>query len=368
MAEGACTHLESLLDRKLVSLPCRHHIYEIILKNVFDTKYGKSSAPETIIFNRFANEWSQIEQNEFQHGLEDEFIRSKISDHDSEQIKEFCSKQLQKMQIRADYQELLQLTISFLGGDSTPFRTCGATSHARFMSKAIYCLKIFLFRKQFKLTEREHNSIRDISIFVVKLYIKVWYGCTKAIEAPNQDLNFLKEAFKYADVDKIVSDAVVRKFKNHLWYLTPETVGLAFLDSNVSLDLKRKMVDRLKAKVPAVTFIVYRKYLDPIHLTKCDLADFVSKKTKDFFTSFDLRMDFLQEDPSTWESNLEYQTATDLLHNLFVVNDCAERGVKFMKDYNRVLTNDEEQLQLILQAADSYNKMYPMHTKSALTG
>ena len=43
------------------------------------------------------------------------------------------------------------------------------------------------------------------------------------------------------------------------------------------------------------------------------------------------------------------------------------RGVKFIKDYNRVLTHDEDELQFILQVVDSYRKKYPSHSKSALT-
>lgn len=366
LQNGACSHLNDLLGRKQINLGCRHHIYEIVLKNVFEKKHGKSSAPETLIFNRFADQWDKINQNQFNSGLEDPIVHFKISNEDCEQIKEFCRKQLQHDQIRGDYKELLELTITFLGGNRIAFRTCGATSHARFMSKAIYCLKIFLFRVQFKLTTRELTSMRDISIFVVKLYISAWFRCTYAIECPNQDLNFLREAFKFEKIDNVISEAVIEKFKNHLWYLTPEAMGLAFFDSNVSLEVKRKMVNRLNAKVAAVTFVEYRKHPNPNHLLNCDLADFVSHKTKSFFSSFDLGTDFFELDPTIWADNEEYQTALDFCRNLFVVNDAAERGVKFMKDYNRVLTRDEEEMQLILQVVDLYRRKYPSHTKSAL--
>lgn len=73
-------------------------------------------------------------------------VRSKISVEDCEDIQNFCREQLQHVQIRGDYKEFLELIITFLGGNGGAFRTCGATSHTRFMSKAIYCLKIFLFR------------------------------------------------------------------------------------------------------------------------------------------------------------------------------------------------------------------------------
>lgn len=364
---GACVLLEELLGRKLIHLGCRHHIYELVLKDVFEKKYGSTSAPETPIFNRFADAWHGINKDQFLPGLDDSIVRAKISDDESEQIKQFCRNQLKHDQIRGDYKELLELTITFCGDDGGAFRTCGATSHARFMSKAIYCLKIFLFRDQFHLTARELKALRDISVFIVKLYIKVWFGCTKSIECANQDLNFLRAAHEFSYIDKTISEAVIGKMMNHLWYLTADTVGLAFFDSNVSLETKRKMVGCLTAMDPAVSFVECRRYSNVQHLLQCDLSDFVSYRTKLFFSKFELETDFLELDPSVWEDNEQYETASDFFKNLLVVNDAAERGVKFMKDYNRVLTRDEEHIQFILQVVDEYRKKYPSHTKSALT-
>ena len=47
---------------------------------------------------------------------------------------------------------------------------------------------------------------------------------------------------------------------------------------------------------------------------------------------------------------------------IFVINDLAEHGVKFMKDYNRILTHDEEETLFILQVVDSYRKTYGVAT------
>lgn len=51
---------------------------------------------------------------------------------------------------REDYKELLQLSLLYLGGWSEndfSFRVPGALHQARWMSKAIYTLKIVLFNK-----------------------------------------------------------------------------------------------------------------------------------------------------------------------------------------------------------------------------
>jgi hypothetical protein len=83
----------------------------------------------------------------------------------------FTQKQLKQFQPRDDYKELLNLTIIFLGG--TPekgisVRTPAGRHRARWMAKAIYSLKVYLFREQIKLTKREEKGIRKICVFYSK--------------------------------------------------------------------------------------------------------------------------------------------------------------------------------------------------------
>ena len=53
LENGACVNLEKYLKRELLYLPCRHHIYEVILKGVFDKIMGPTSGPEVLFFKRF---------------------------------------------------------------------------------------------------------------------------------------------------------------------------------------------------------------------------------------------------------------------------------------------------------------------------
>jgi len=60
---------------------------------------------------------------------------------------------LRKPPNRDDYRELLELAVIFLGDTPTRgiyFQYPGAMHHARWSSKVIYSLQIFIFRKQFK--------------------------------------------------------------------------------------------------------------------------------------------------------------------------------------------------------------------------
>lgn len=58
----------------------------------------------------------------------------------------------------------------------------------------------------------------------------------------------IKDTVQYTETDSEVASAILKKLSNHLWYLSEVTVALAFFDSNVSYDEKRKMVAKLKSK------------------------------------------------------------------------------------------------------------------------
>ena len=90
---------------------------------------------------------AKISKQIFIPGIKDKYVRQSIQD--TNEVLEFAMQTLQKVkQPREDYREFLELVIIFLGG--TPprgisFRGPGAFHLARWMAKAIYCLKMYLF-------------------------------------------------------------------------------------------------------------------------------------------------------------------------------------------------------------------------------
>jgi len=65
----------------------------------------------------------------------------------------FAQSQLNKFQPRDDYCELLELSIIFLGGTPERGIRCrypGAIHMARLMVRAIYSIKMWLFRKRYE--------------------------------------------------------------------------------------------------------------------------------------------------------------------------------------------------------------------------
>lgn len=122
-------------------------------------------------------------------------------------------------QQRDDYRELLELTIIFLGGipkNGISFRIPEPISHARWMAKAIYAFKIYLFQDQFQLSHKERNSLRRICIFLLQVYVRAWVLSSKAIKEPYHDFLFMGQLINYQDIDPEISKVAAKKFSNHL--------------------------------------------------------------------------------------------------------------------------------------------------------
>lgn len=412
---GASRALEQLFERNVLYLPCRHHIYELVLREVFDTKFGKTSAPGVLIFDRFKDRWETIKTKAYTAGVENDEVAKWIPVAKQIEMRDFCKAQLNENQPRHDYREFLQLIILFLGEDLGEylFRLPGPISHARWMAKGIYSLKMFLYRKHFKMTARELNALRDVCIFIVLRYAKAWFRSDRAEEAPNQDLNFMKSIAEYAAIDKELSQNVLSKFvgrDGHTWYLSDEAIALAFFDSNVPTKTKIKMVIALRAdseeskeseeedgssvavydttsdeddeedddEEPALsagTAIITHTGVKKLTLKlkdvdddfmKKDLSGFVTSNTINFFIRFGLSQDFLNHSPADWDDLDDYKEALKIVKKLRVVNDTAERGVKMVQDYNEGLCRNEEEFQDLLLVIANYRKQFPTSDKNKL--
>lgn len=113
---GAAIVLEHILKTSLLYLPCRHHIFELILGCIFNVKLSATSEPDVPLFLKFKSAWNDIDQSKYRTGVSDKNINKKLS----KQIKNidvFTKKFLHDGQPRDDYKELLLLARVFLGLD-----------------------------------------------------------------------------------------------------------------------------------------------------------------------------------------------------------------------------------------------------------
>lgn len=373
--KGACTILEHMLGRELLYLACRHHILEVMLRGVFECKFGSTTGPQPDIFKRFQNAWAKLNKKQYDTGISNEIVKKHLPSEVIANITADFNTKLTESQPRDDYKELLQLVLVFVGalnGTEVEFKSPGAISHARWMAKAIYCLKIFLFRGQFKLSDEEHSALEAVCIFLVRVYCKAWFNAHKAHSAPKQDFDLLRCLLDYQEIDKDISERALVKFSNHLWYFNAELVALVFFDPSISDEEKSEMANKVLTQTETETEnsrIVNPKFRrhQLEELVNAGLSGLITKGTMNFFERFQINADFLREPPSSWPENIHFKEGLGIVKSLKVVNDVAERGVKLITDFNNLLTNDEEQKQYVLQVVHKCRKLYPDVSKQTLS-
>jgi hypothetical protein len=360
---GACVLLEQKLNKDMLHLACRHHIFEIVLASVFERSMGQSSGPDVAIFKRFQHAWQFINHSEYETGADIDSIKAC-----KESIVSFAINHLEMGQPRDDYRELLELAIIFM--DDIPprgvrFMAPGAMHYARWMAKAIYSFKMLMFKKQFSLTTREERGLRDICTFIVVVYLKAWYTAPFATSAPRNDLLLLQLLVQYEKENATVSIAASNKLSGQLWYLSEELVGLAFFDDDISVESKRNMVRALNEHV-GMEGPPKRLQLDIRRVVDMSIADFVTKNTMKFFHCLGIQCEFLNADPDTWNDRNDYKSGQDTVRHLKVVNDSAERGVALIEEYNAIITKNEDQKQFLLQTVRDHRLRIPDCKKGSL--
>lgn len=147
---GAAAIIERILNENYLYLPCRHHIFEVVLGGVFDTVMPPSTGPEIRLFKRFESEWENFDKKNYKTGLESKRIVDVLI-NDTENINHFVQTILDgEAQPRDDYRELLLLSLVFIGKippEKVKFYKPGAVSRARFMAKAnILSINFFIPR------------------------------------------------------------------------------------------------------------------------------------------------------------------------------------------------------------------------------
>lgn len=242
-------------------------------------------------------------------------------------------------------------------------RKPGACHRARWMAKLIYALKIFLYRNEFSLTAQELVKLREFIKFILKLYVKPWFMSRSAILAAFNDLQFLQNVENYHENSNI-SNAVFKSFSNHLWYLSEPLIALALFDDRISIDEKKMMVENLQKEKSDTYLKRIKLQKNEIHNTS--FSDFVSNRTRQFLIDFEIDIDWLEKDPSTWPKNESYKSAKHFFSELQVVNDCAERSLHLAQNYNAIITKDKIQKECLLFTVQQHKSVYSNCSKSVL--
>ena len=140
---------------------------------------------------------------------------------------------------REDYKELLDLLIVSLEGNikDFKFKMPGANHHARWISKAIYYLKLQLLSKVFTMTEEEVVEVNLITEFIVLYYVCHWFLAPLPASVARHDLEFMTSILKYRVRNPRIAWTVLQSTYRHIWYFIPQLIALTLADRDQRPDI-----------------------------------------------------------------------------------------------------------------------------------
>ena len=94
---------------------------------------------------------------------------------------------------RDNYRKLMQLLVVLLGGTMAgfSFKLPGPYHHARWVSKCLYLLKIYLLSTMFELSEEELLQVATLTEFILLHYTKYWFTTACGVSSARSDLDFM---------------------------------------------------------------------------------------------------------------------------------------------------------------------------------
>ena len=217
---GACKYIEVWKGSAILWLACRHHIGELHMMRAVHTIIGNTTDPGVGLFRRLKKQWAglQIDLDNLVI-LDTSSLDIKLQEEAKSVLDWAKEQQDKKTWPREDYKELLQLLIVSLGGKvpGFSFKMPGADHHARWMSKAIYYLKIRLLSNVFELSPEERIQVDQISEFTAVLYVKYWLQAPLPSCAARLDLEFMAKVLHYRLTRPAVAFNVLQSTNRHLW-------------------------------------------------------------------------------------------------------------------------------------------------------
>ena len=235
--------------------------------------------------------------------------------------------------------------------------------HARWMAVILYSAKMFLLSDQIGYEPEYVLKLEKFLTFTSIVYVQVWFQASVSVDAVNNDLMLWKDIKTYND--KEISEAALTILERHFWYMTEELSTFGFFSNKISAEEKNCMAKQL-IKYPRKCNILKGIPQFPIVTMNTKPSHLIGSKSWTLFNLIGHKADWLKNPQSEWPKDKEYVEAYDLLTNLKVVNDPAERAIKLITDYAVALTNNEEEKQCLLQVVESHRKLLPNIKKEEL--
>ena len=195
-----------------------------------------------------------------------------------------------------------------------------------------------LLRHQLDLLWQTKNKVEKMSLFVIFVYLKSWFGAPSLTAAATEDLELYSRLHKFRTVHSKVSSTTTSVLQRHTWYLTEELIPLSLFNENLPLESRTV----LASKIGQLTLgpVEIRKPSLPSIGQKSELADFVGERSTVPFTLVGVPPTFLLL--PDWTTSSYYEKMKTALRDLSTLNDSCERGLGLRTGHPYQHQDDEE--------------------------
>ena len=364
--KGVCKRINEYLQRPMLHLACRHHVYECHIKNV-SKMFRPTSGPEHPLFKKLLDEFPNIVVDQsklckFEYGQNSQL------DEAAKESLSVCSRILGEEKLpRGDYIELAELVKFYLSpnDDELQIRQPGAVHHARFMSQSIYYLKLKILSQHTNIHTSATNKkeIDSMAEFIALYYAKWFLTSSLTVCSPRLDLEAIRDMKIYKTCKPDIAEKCLTSMTNHSWYLHPNLIPLSLLDAGVPEDEKKEIANKIFDTVSADHHLEWRyEKINISSIIKANknprLIDFVDVRSRlifDILKFNNVKMEWMQLPPNMWHLLTPYKEFSSFTRSLPVVNDAAERNVKLVQDFVTA-SHDETLRQDLLLALDLKRK------------
>ena len=379
---GAATLFEARFMRALLWLACRHHIGELHVKHPdIKIRILSTTAPEDTMFKNFQKIYKTLPPSNFRlYQWPDNLVHPMdfLTTHALETLRwaEDMMVEGTFSNQRDDYREFCELIVVYLGGRLTRkrkngtlsypefrMRYPGAFTYARFLAKSLYLIKMSMMLDVIPeeiIPAEKRNSVDQMVLFIVLFHARYFLQAFLPAAAPRLDLQYWCDMREYSKFDEEVANEVLLSILRQLWYLTEELCILSLFDKGLPFEIRNDIARALLSN-PRPVFFPPGKPQFPEKarlMNNPELKDFVGPRSWLLFHLLHVSdPEWLNLPADTWESDNGYLAMNEIVMDLPVTNDTAERAVKKVTDYADSAEDGGKRGKIVSVAAWHHTKM-----------
>lgn len=161
-----------------------------------------------------------------------------------------------------------------------------------------------------------------------------------------------------------IAHAVQLSLRRHLWYLTQELVVFGLFDNSIDPAIRSSMAAELLQCVRPGYFTPGKPDFPPM-ANVSTLAQLIGPRSWLLFHLLNVEGNWLRLAPEQWPTNAEFVTMRQIVSDIAVVNDAAERGVKDVQEYANAAADGAERERIVL-VSNSHRAKIPKFLKNEM--